>query len=65
MTLENQIIKNIIKKIIKWEKYRIEVISLINAEFLQFSMDFFKHVIDAKNKHKDLNADWYQKTLLW
>lgn len=42
----------------------IEVVALINAEFLQFSIDFFKKVIDAKFKNQDLTVDWYKKTFL-
>ena len=42
MTLTDQIVKNIILRVIKSEDYRIEIVNLINAEFLQFSIDFFK-----------------------
>jgi DNA-dependent RNA polymerase auxiliary subunit epsilon len=48
MTLTNQVVKNIIKRLVKGEDYRIEVVTLINAEFLQFAIDFFKKVIEAK-----------------
>ncbi len=34
MTLTGQVIKNIIKKLLKGDDYRIEIITLINAEFL-------------------------------
>ena len=47
MTLTEQVAKNIIKKLLKGEDYRIEVVSLINAEFLQFSIDFFKKINDS------------------
>ena len=64
MTLADQVIKNIIRRLIKGQDYRIEVVALINAEFLQFSIDFFKKVIDAKFKNQDLTVDWYKKTFL-
>jgi hypothetical protein len=32
--------------------YRIEIITLINAEFLQFSLDFFKKIVEAKINDK-------------
>jgi hypothetical protein len=35
MTLTDQIVKNIIIRVIKSQDYRIEVVNLINAEFLQ------------------------------
>ena len=42
MTLTDQVIKNIIIRVVKSRDYRIEIVNLINAEFLQFSIDFFK-----------------------
>ena len=64
MTITKYIAQNIIKKLLKGEDYRIEVVNLINAEFLQFSVNFFKKVIDAKLKNKDLTVDWYKKDFL-
>lgn len=64
MTLTDQVVKNIIKRLIKGQDYRIEVIALINAEFLQFAIDFFKKVIEAKLNNKDVSVDWYKKTFL-
>ena len=64
MQLTDQVIKNIIKRLIKGQDYRIEVVALINAEFLQFAMDFFKKVIEAKLNDKNLTIDWYKKTFL-
>jgi len=61
MTITEQVAKNIIKKLLKGEDYRIEVVTLINAEFLQFAIDFFKHIVDAKLKSKDITVDWYKK----
>ena len=58
MTLTDQVVKNIIKRLIKGQDYRIEVVALINAEFLQFAIDFFKKVIDAKFENKDVTIDW-------
>lgn len=64
MTITDQVVKNIIKKLLKGEDYRIEVVTLINTEFLQFAIEFFKKVIDAKLKSKDVTADWYKKEFL-
>ena len=47
MTLTNQVIKNIVSHVIKSQDYRIEIVNLINAEFLQFVIDFFKKVVEA------------------
>lgn len=42
MTLPEQVTKNIIKRLLSGQDYRIEVVALINAEFLQFAINFFK-----------------------
>ena len=64
MTLTDQVVKNIIKRLIKGQDYRIEVVALINAEFLQFAIEFFKKVIEAKLANKDVTIDWYKQTFL-
>jgi len=64
MTITEQVAKNIIKKLLRGEDYRIEVVALINAEFLQFVIDFFKKVVDAKLKNKNITVDWYKKEFL-
>ncbi len=64
MTLTEQVAKNIIKKLLNGEDYRIEVVTLINAEFLQFAIDFFKNIVDAKLKNKNITVDWYKKEFL-
>ncbi len=64
MTLTEEVTKNIIRKLLKGEDYRIKVITLINAEFLQFAVDFFKKIIDAKLKNEGITVDWYKKEFL-
>ncbi len=64
MTLTEEVAKNIIRKLLNGKDYRIEVITLINAEFLQFSIDFFKKVVNAKLQSKDITVDWYKKAFL-
>ena len=64
MTITEQVAKNIIKKLLKGEDYRIEIVTLIDAEFLQFVVDFFKKVVDAKFKNKNITIDWYKKEFL-
>lgn len=64
MTITEQVAKNIIKKLLRGEDYRIEVVTLINAGFLQFAIDFFKKIVDAKLKNKNITVDWYKKEFL-
>ena len=64
MTLQNSVIKNIVTRVIQSKDYRIEIVNLINAEFLQFAIDFFKKVAEAKLNSKDITIDWYKSTFL-
>lgn len=64
MTLTDQIAKNIIRKLLQGEDYRIQIVTLINAEFLQFSIEFFKKVIDAKLSNQEVTTDWYKEAFL-
>lgn len=64
MTLTDIVIKKIINRLIKGQDYRIEIVALINAEFLQYAIDFFKKVIGAKLKNHDITIDWYKKEFL-
>ena len=62
MTLADQIVKNTITKVIKSQDYRTEIVALLNAEFLQFAIDFFKKIVDAKLQNKNITVDWYKET---
>ena len=64
MTLTDQVTKNIVRKLINGEDYRIEIVTLINAEFLQFVIDFFKQVATAKLNNQNIDIDWYKKEML-
>ncbi len=64
MTLTDSVTREIIVKLIKGQDYRIEIVTLIDAEFLQYVIDFFKRVVDAKLKNQDVTVDWYKKELL-
>ena len=63
-TLTENVAKNIIKKLLKWEDYRIEIVTMINAEFLQFAIDFFKKIVEAKFNNQSITIDWYKKEFL-
>lgn len=64
MTLTRLVTENIIRKLLKGEDYRIEIVNLINAEFLQFAIEFFKKVADAKLSDHDITLDWYKKEFI-
>lgn len=64
MTLTEPVAKKIIKKLLRGEDYRIEVVTLINAEFLQCAIDFFKQIVDAKLANQAIDVDWYKEAFL-
>ena len=64
MTLENQITRNIIRRLIKSQDYRIEIVNLINAEFLQFAIDYFKKIAIAKLESQEITIDWYKAAFI-
>ena len=64
MTINDHVIKEIVLRVLKSQDYRIEIVNLINAEFLQFAIGFFKQVVDAKLHSKDITIDWYKSAFL-
>jgi len=64
MTLTNEVTKKIISKLINGQDYRMEVVSIINVEFLQFAIDFFKQVVEAKLHADTITTDWYKTAFL-
>jgi len=64
MTLKNQIVNNVVLRVIQSKDYRIEIVNMINKEFLQFAVDFFKQVVDAKLQSKDITIEWYRKAFI-
>jgi len=64
MKLEMEVVKRIIRKLMAGEDYRIEVVLLLDATFLEFALDFFEKVVHAKLKHENISTDWYKKEFL-
>ena len=58
MTITGAVIKNIIRKLLAGEDYRAEIVALIDAEFLQYVIEFFGRVVDAKLKNHAVTVDW-------
>ena len=64
MTLTDQVIKNIVSRVLRSQDYRIEIVNLINVEFLQFAVDFFKKIVDAKLNSTDITIEWYKNAFM-
>jgi len=64
VSIPDNIVKNIIYRVINNQNYRIEVIYRINAVFLDFAIDFFKRVAEAKLRNQNITSDWYKEEFL-
>ena len=64
MTVTGAVIKNIIRKLLAGEDYRAEIVALIDAKFLQYVIEFFSRVVDAKLKNRSVTVDWYKEEFL-
>ena len=64
MTITGAVIKNIIRKLLAGEDYRAEIVALLDATFLQYVIEFFGRVVDAKLKGHDVTVDWYKEEFL-
>lgn len=64
MRFEEEIVKKTITRLLNGEDYRSEIINAINAQFFDFTIAFFKDIINAKLDNKLLSIDWYNKYFL-
>lgn len=63
-TIPNELVKNVIRKIILSQDYRTDLLAFINSVFLEVSIDFFGKVAEAKLRNKEITVDWYKKEFL-
>jgi CfrBI-like restriction endonuclease len=52
--------REIIKRLIKGQDYRIVTQTEINNRFLDYCIFFFKKVVEAKINNDDITVDWYK-----
>lgn len=64
MELTNLAVQNVIRRLLHGEDYRIEILALINARFLQFAIEFFSKVAVAKLNATDISLDWYRAAFI-
>ena len=62
--ISNASIKEMVKALILKGNYRPIVITLLDREFLEYVMDFFRKVVEAKMKYQAITIDWYEKEFL-
>ncbi|MFQ3536574.1 MAG: CfrBI family restriction endonuclease [Aggregatilineales bacterium] len=63
MQLADLVVRRIIERLLSGENYRTEIVKLIDAEFLEFAVDFFRSVVSAK-LGQPAAADWYREEFL-
>lgn len=54
------VVREVIGRLLKADDYRIITQTEINTKFLEYCMDFFKKIIDAKLAGKTITQDWYK-----
>ena len=64
MRLPATVIREVVERLLKEEDYRYTIVSLIDAEFLNYTIDFFKKVAEAKIDGAKITSDWYRETML-
>lgn len=64
MTLQDHVTKSIVSKVLLSRDYRVEIVNKINADFLQFTVEFFKKIVEAKFNSQDITVDWYKEAFL-
>ncbi len=64
MNLSNVVIKRIIQKIVQGQDYRAEILSLINTTFVEYAIDFFGRVAQAKLRSAQIDDDWYKREFI-
>lgn len=64
MRFDKIVIKQTVSKLISGKDYREEIINAINVEFLDFALEFFKKILQAKMNDTNINLDWYKKNFI-
>jgi hypothetical protein len=64
MTLTETAIQRVIRKLLRGQDYRIDIVNIINAAFLEYAIAFFKRVVDAKLRNESVTTDWYKVEFL-
>jgi hypothetical protein len=53
-----------IRRLLSSEDFRTDILTLINAEFLQYAIEFFGKVALAKLSNQEITDDWYRYVFL-
>ena len=64
MKFEDDVIKRTVEKLVNGQDYREEVVNAISVLFFDFSIDFFKKIVEAKMHSKAIDIAWYKEHFL-
>ncbi|GIV08078.1 MAG: type II restriction enzyme [Fimbriimonadales bacterium] len=64
MRLPSIVAREIVEKVLLGEDYRPAILHLIDTQFLNRVVDFFKAVVDAKLSGNVITSDWYRTHML-
>lgn len=65
MRFDSIIIRKTIEKLLSGNDYREEVVNAINLEFLDFTLGFFKRILEAKLSDKSIDLTWYKTHFIY
>lgn len=64
ISFENEVIVNTVEKLLRGEDYREEIVNSINAVFFDFTIKFFKEIVEAKFNDNRIGLEWYKKKFI-
>lgn len=64
MTFGEEAVRSVVGKLLCGNDYRDEVINAVNAEFFDFTLGFFREIVDAKISGHDINLEWYRERFI-
>jgi len=64
VTFQHQVIDKTIEKLIAGNDYREEIVNAINAQFFDFSISFFKKIVNAKLNSEEISLEWYKQNFI-
>jgi hypothetical protein len=64
MRIPNSVAREIVERVLTGEDYRPVIVQLIDTEFLNYVLDFFRQIVDAKLDGQRITGDWYRERML-
>lgn len=61
MKFNEEVVQRTVDRLLKGDDYREEIVNAISATFLDFAVEFFKNIVDAKISGNEINMEWYKE----